>query len=62
MRQRHRLRGGFCKHAAVRYVQDAKCLALAPLRWDRQAWTRFGEGTAVVIALYAINRQTSDRV
>jgi undecaprenyl-diphosphatase len=50
------------KHEAVRYVQDAKSLALAPLRWDRQAWTGFGEGTAVIIALYAIDRQTSDRV
>jgi PAP2 superfamily len=50
------------KHELVRYVRDAKSLATAPLRWDRHTWARFGEGTAVVVALYATDRQTSDRV
>ena len=50
------------KHEVVRYVRDAKNLATAPLRWDRQAWERFGEGTAAVVALYATDKQTSDRV
>ena len=50
------------KHEVVRDVQDAKSLATAPLRWDRKTWERFAEGTAVVVALYATDRQTSDRV
>jgi hypothetical protein len=50
------------KREAVRYVRDAKSLASAPLRWDRREWTRFGEGTAAVVALYATDRQTSDYV
>lgn len=50
------------KHEVVRYVRDAKSVATAPLHWDRQAWERFGEGTAVVAALYATDKQTSDRV
>ena len=50
------------RHEAIRYVRDAKSLAAAPLRWDRHTWQRFGEGMAVVIALYATDRQTSDRV
>lgn len=50
------------KEEAIRYVRDAKGLAAAPLRWDRHTWERFGEGTAVVVALYATDRQTSDRV
>lgn len=53
---------GSVKHEVVRYVRDAKSLATAPLRWDRRTWARFGEGTAVVVALYATDRQTSDRV
>jgi len=50
------------KHEVVRYVRDAKSLATAPLHWDRQSWERFGEGAAVVAALYATDKQTSDRV
>ncbi len=50
------------KHEVVRDVQYAKSLALAPLRWDRKTWTRFAEGTAIVVALYETDRQTSDRV
>ena len=50
------------KHEAVRDLTDAKSLATAPLRWDRQTWMRFAEGTAVVVALYATDRQTSDRL
>jgi undecaprenyl-diphosphatase len=50
------------KHEVVRYVRDAKSLATAPLHWDRQAWERFGEGTAAVVALYATDKQTSERV
>lgn len=50
------------KKEVVRYVHDAKSLATAPLGWDRQTWARFGEGTAVVVALYATDRATSDRV
>jgi undecaprenyl-diphosphatase len=50
------------KHEVVRDVNDAKSLAADPLRWDRKMWTRFAEGSAVVVALYAIDRQTSDRV
>jgi membrane-associated phospholipid phosphatase len=50
------------KREAVRYVRDAKSLAAAPLHWDRKEWTRFGEGTAAVVVLYATDRQTSDYV
>lgn len=50
------------KREAVRYVRDAKSLAAAPLHWDRREWTRFGEGSAAVLALYATDRQTSDYV
>jgi hypothetical protein len=50
------------KREAVRYVRDAKSLATAPLHWDRKEWTRFGEGSAAVVALYATDRQTSDYV
>jgi hypothetical protein len=53
---------GAVKHEVVRDVQDAKSLATAPLRWDRKTWARFAEGTAVVVALYVTDRQTSDRV
>jgi hypothetical protein len=53
---------GALKREVVRDVQDAKSLAMAPLRWDRQTWARFAEGTAVVVALYATDRQISDRV
>jgi undecaprenyl-diphosphatase len=50
------------KREAVRYVRDAKSLATAPLHWDSKEWTRFGEGSAAVLALYATDRQTSDYV
>jgi hypothetical protein len=50
------------KHEVVRDVEDAKSLARAPLHWDKQTWVRFAEGTAVIVALYATDRQTSDRV
>lgn len=50
------------RREAVRYVRDAKSLATEPLRWDRGQWARFGEGSAAVLALYAVDRQTSDRV
>jgi undecaprenyl-diphosphatase len=50
------------KHEVVRDVQDAKSMTTAPLRWDRKTWARFAEGTAIVVALYATDRQTSDRV
>jgi undecaprenyl-diphosphatase len=50
------------KHEIARDIEDVKCLATAPLRWDRKMWTRFAEGTAVVVALYATDRQTSDFV
>ncbi|HEX3068359.1 MAG TPA: phosphatase PAP2 family protein [Thermoanaerobaculia bacterium] len=49
------------KHEVVRYVRDAKSVATAPLHWDRQAWERFGEGTAAVVALYAVDKQTSNQ-
>jgi len=48
------------KREAVQYVRDAKSLATAPLRWDREQWMRFGEGSAAVLALYATDKQTSD--
>src|SRR5438270_11930589 len=50
------------KREAVRYVRDAKSMAIAPLHWDRKEWTRFGEGSAAVLALYATDRETSDYV
>src|SRR5437588_2443811 len=50
------------KREAVRYVRDAKSMAVAPLHWDGKQWTRFGEGSAAVLALYATDRQTSDYV
>src|SRR3954452_22015276 len=50
------------KREAVRYVRDAKSIATAPLHWDEKQWTRFGEGSAAVLALYATDRQTSDYV
>ena len=48
------------KREAVQYVHDAKSLVTAPLRWDREQWMRFGEGSAAVLALYATDKQTSD--
>jgi len=53
---------GAVKNEVVRDFEDAKDLARAPLHWDKQTWARFAEGTAVVVALYATDRQTSDRV
>jgi len=50
------------KREAVRYVRDAKSLAAAPLHWDQKEWTRFSEGSAAVLALYATDRQSSDHV
>ena len=50
------------KHEVVRYVHDAKSLTIAPLHWDRRTWERFGEGSVAVAALYATDRQISDRV
>ena len=50
------------EHEAVRDVKDAESMSLAPLHWDKQTWVRFAEGTAVVVALYATDRQTSDFV
>jgi len=50
------------KREAVRYVRDAKSLVAAPLHWDQKEWTRFGEGGAAVLALYATDRQSSDYV
>jgi hypothetical protein len=49
------------KHEVVRYFRDAKSIATAPIHWDRQAWERFGEGTAAVVALYAVDKQTSNQ-
>src|SRR5258706_14426726 len=37
----------------LRYRDDAKSLAPAPLHWDKHEWERFGEGVAVVASLYA---------
>ncbi len=48
------------KHEVVRYVRDAKSIATAPIHWDRHAWERFGEGTAAVVALYAVDKNTSN--
>ncbi len=48
-------------HEIVRDANDAKSMALAPFHWDRQAWMHFAEGTAVVVALYATDRQTAER-
>src|SRR4051812_16382851 len=48
------------KHEVVRYFRDAKSIATAPLHWDRTAWERFGEGSAAVVALYAVDKQTSN--
>lgn len=45
-----------------RYVTDARSLVTAPLRWDRAAWMRFGEGTAAVVALYATDHKTAQWV
>lgn len=38
-------------------VRDAKDLATAPLRWRRHEWTRFAEGSAIVLAAYAADDQ-----
>jgi membrane-associated phospholipid phosphatase len=53
---------GPIKREVKRYAADAKSLALAPLRWDRETWMRFGEGTAAVIALYAADARTARSV
>jgi membrane-associated phospholipid phosphatase len=45
-----------------RYVRDAKSLTVAPLRWNRSQWFRFGEGTAAVAAVYVADRQLYDGV
>jgi membrane-associated phospholipid phosphatase len=46
-------------HEIIRDGNDAKSMAIAPLRWDRKAWIHFAEGTGVVVALYATDRQTA---
>jgi hypothetical protein len=53
---------GAVKREVVRDVQDAEALARAPLHWDRETWTHFAEGAVAVVALYATDKQTSDRV
>lgn len=45
-----------------RYARDAKDLTLAPLRWDRAAWLRFGEATAAVAVVYAADQHIYDSV
>lgn len=45
-----------------RYLSDAKSLAVSPLHWHRAEWTRFGEGTAAVLALYAADKSLYDDV
>src|SRR5215213_9372273 len=46
----------------VRDARDAKSILTQPLRWDRRRWARFAEGTALVAALYAVDRETIERV
>src|SRR5437764_2164939 len=45
-----------------RYGRDAKELTLAPTRWNRGQWARFGEGVAAVAAVYAADRKLYDTV
>src|SRR5881394_676645 len=45
-----------------RYGRDAKELTLAPARWNRGQWARFGEGVAAVAAVYAADRRLYDAV
>lgn len=45
-----------------RYLSDAKSLATSPRHWQRAEWTRFGEGTAAVLALYAADKSLYDGV
>src|SRR5579859_4833250 len=42
---------------AHQVVRDAKDLATAPLRWRRHEWTRFAEGSAIVLAAYTADDQ-----
>ncbi|HSP33913.1 MAG TPA: phosphatase PAP2 family protein [Thermoanaerobaculia bacterium] len=44
------------------YGHDFKAMTLAPLRWDAQRWTRFGEGVGAVAVLYAADRPLYDAV
>ncbi len=46
----------------LRYRDDAKSLATAPLHWDKHEWERFGEGVAVVASLYATDHSLYDAV
>lgn len=45
-----------------RYVEDAKAMAKAPLHWSSSEWARFGEGTAAVAAVYAVDPHLYDAV
>lgn len=45
-----------------RYVEDAKAMAKAPLHWNSSQWARFGEGTAAVAAIYAVDPHLYDAV
>ena len=45
-----------------RYLRDAKSLATTPIHWRRAEWTRFAEGAAAVVSLYAADRPLYDDV
>ncbi|MEA2571512.1 MAG: hypothetical protein QOI24_3513 [Acidobacteriota bacterium] len=50
------------KKEIIRYGRDFKCMTLAPIHWDRTAWTHFGEGVAAVAVVYAADRPLMDAV
>lgn len=45
-----------------RYARDGKEMALAPTRWKKKEWTRFGAGVAVVAAAYAADEHLYEQV
>jgi hypothetical protein len=48
--------------AALTVAHDARSMATAPAHWDRARWIHFGEGSAAVVALYAVDRRLYDDV
>lgn len=45
-----------------RYAEDAKAMSQSPLHWNASQWKRFGEGTAAVAAIYAVDPHLYDAV
>lgn len=54
--------GAAIEQEIKRYGRDAKSLTLAPLHWHQREWSRFGEGTAAVAAVFLADKRLLDAV